>query len=73
MQYHTNDQERVDQLCATVYGQQAGIVELIFERNPHLAQYDSYLPAGVVIDLPPLSILSRLNSTPARKTIQLWD
>ncbi len=71
MQYMTHDQDRVDQVCAQVYGQQSGVVEAIFACNPQLADYGSYLPAGVMIDCPPLSSLSLPNALP--HTIHLWD
>lgn len=73
MQYVTKDQERLDQICAEIYGQQAGVVEAIFAINPKLACYAQYLPAGVVIQLPPLSRLSIPDRAVTDNTIQLWD
>lgn len=73
MTYISKDHDRVDQICAQVYGQQAGIVEAIFECNPHLAAYGECLPAGVVIDLPPLSSLALPDAASRHPTVQLWD
>lgn len=73
MPYLTNEQDRLDRICAKFYGKTAGVVEAILEINPNLADYGSYFPAGVAIELPPLETLTFLPQEKTPNVIQLWD
>lgn len=71
--YITTQQDRLDRICASFYGKTRGIVEAILEINPKLADYGSYFPAGVAIQLPPLETLTLLPENKPPAVIHLWD
>jgi phage tail protein X len=71
--YITNQQDRLDRICVKFYGKTCGVVEAILGINPNLADYGSYFPAGVAIELPPLETLTLLPQDKPRKVIHLWD
>jgi P2-like prophage tail protein X len=42
----------LDYVCFKHYGYSSGAVEIVLEENPGLADYGSFLPAGLKIRLP---------------------
>ena len=59
--------DTVDLMCWRYYGSTRGLVELVMERNPGLADHGPVLPHGLVVDMPdkPAKTTTRL--------LQLWD
>lgn len=54
--YTTLNGEILDGIAYKFYGRyEDGMVELILNTNPHLADYGAVLPAGVVIVLPEIN------------------
>jgi phage tail protein X len=60
--------DTVDLLCWRHYGVTQGMVELVLEQNPGLADYGMTLPHGLEVEMP---------EAPKQKTqsplLQLWD
>ncbi|XGA08899.1 MAG: tail protein X [Wolbachia endosymbiont of Xenopsylla cheopis] len=54
MYYHTQENEVLDYICFKHYGFTSGAVEKVLEENSRLAEYGSFLPAGLKIKLPKL-------------------
>ncbi len=50
--YITRENEMLDYICFKHYGYSSGAVEIVLEANPGLAEYGSFLPAGLKIKLP---------------------
>ncbi|BFD48241.1 MAG: tail protein X [Wolbachia endosymbiont of Sergentomyia squamirostris] len=50
--YITRENEMLDQICWKHYGYSSGAVEIVLEENPGIADYGSFLPAGLKIRLP---------------------
>lgn len=50
--YFTKQNEMLDYICWKHYGYSSGSVEVVLEENPGLAEYGSFLPAGLKIKLP---------------------
>lgn len=50
--YITRENEMLDYVCFKHYGYSSGAVEIVLEENPGLADYGSFLPAGLKIRLP---------------------
>ena len=50
--YLTTQGDTVDYICWKYYGAQSGLVELVLEANPGLADIGPELPAGMTIVLP---------------------
>ncbi|WP_339048000.1 tail protein X [Candidatus Mesenet endosymbiont of Phosphuga atrata] len=59
MYYHTQENEILDYICYQYYGFTSGAVEKVLEENPGLAEYGSFLPAGLKIKLPKLEKMSQ--------------
>lgn len=55
-EYTTVQGDMVDSICKKIYGEERGSTELVLDANPDLFNYDTYLPAGLVITLPELAI-----------------
>jgi len=53
------DNEMLDYICWKHYGYSSGAVEVVLEANPGLAEYDSFLPAGIKIKLPKIQKISQ--------------
>ena len=54
--YTTVNGEMVDAIAYNFYGRyENGMIELILNTNPHLADYGAILPAGVLIVLPEIN------------------
>lgn len=54
--YRTQDGDMVDEICYLHYGRTTGTVEAVYAVNAGLAEYGPVLPAGVLIELPDISI-----------------
>jgi len=67
IRYFTKENDMVDWICWKHYGRQSGAVEEVYAANPNLAEWGSYLPAGIIILLPELS------SDDTELPIRLWD
>ena len=67
IRYFTKENDMVDWICWKHYGRQSGAVEEVYAVNPNLAEWGSYLPAGLIILLPVLS------SDDTEQPIRLWD
>lgn len=66
--YTSSDGDTVDYIAWKHYGTQAGqITEQVLAANPGLAAYGPLLPAGVVITLPVVDKVSKVQGT------RLWD
>ncbi|APR97829.1 tail protein X [Wolbachia endosymbiont of Folsomia candida] len=50
--YTTKENEMLDYICWKHYGYSSGAVEEVLLENPGLAEYGSFLPAGLKIKLP---------------------
>ncbi len=50
--YITRENEMLDLICWKHYGYSSGAVEEVLLENPGLAEYESFLPAGLKIRLP---------------------
>lgn len=57
--YFTKDKEMLDYICWKHYGYSSGAVEVVLEKNPGLAEYGSFLPAGLKIKLPEIQKISQ--------------
>ncbi|APR98628.1 tail protein X [Wolbachia endosymbiont of Folsomia candida] len=65
--YTTKQNEMLDYICWRHYGFTNGVVELVLEFNPGLAEYGSFLPAGLKIKLPVIE-------EPLEKSIlKMWE
>jgi len=65
--YRTQDNDMLDDICYQHYGRSAGVVELVLQANPHLADLGSVLTAGVLITLPVVQPQA------AAAPIRLWN
>nr|WP_265023193.1 tail protein X [Wolbachia endosymbiont (group B) of Ischnura elegans] len=52
MYYLAKENDMLDYICWKHYGFTSGAVEIVLEENPGLAEYGSFLPAGLKIKLP---------------------
>ena len=59
--------DTVDAMCWRHYGRTAGLVELVLEVNPGLAELGAQLPMGTRVLMPPAP------PPPPSPTINLWD
>ena len=65
--YRTKDNEVIDWICWKHYGTEVGTVETVLECNTELAEYGSFLAAGVLIKLPDIP------KNKQKQTVKLWD
>lgn len=65
--YLTKENEMLDLICWRHYGFTDGVVELVLETNPSLAEYGSFLPAGLKIKLPVIQEPLK------RSTLKIWE
>ncbi|WP_330927074.1 tail protein X [Candidatus Sororendozoicomonas aggregata] len=66
MKYRTRDGDMLDQICLAHYGR-VDVIEKVLEANPSLAEAGPVLRAGLIINLPEISL-------PGPTTdINLWD
>jgi len=66
-QYRTKQGDMVDAICYKFYGRESAAVDVL-KSNPGLADKGAVLPAGILINLPPLAA----PATPSN-TVRLWD
>jgi len=57
--YYTKENEMLDYICWKHYGYSSGAVEEVLLENPGLAEYASFLPAGLKIKLPKIQKISK--------------
>ncbi len=57
--YFTKQNEMLDYICWKHYGDSSGPVEVVLKENPGLADYGSFLPAGLRIKLPEIQKISQ--------------
>ncbi|BET30778.1 MULTISPECIES: tail protein X [Wolbachia] len=57
--YYTKENEMLDYICWKHYGYSSGAVEEVLLENPGLAEYASFLPAGLRIKLPKIQKISK--------------
>lgn len=50
--YWSKEGEMIDLICWRHYGATRGVVEVVLEANPSLAEYSGSLPSGLRIKLP---------------------
>lgn len=55
-EYTTVQGDMVDSICKKIYGEERGSSELVLAANPELFEYTTYLPAGLVITLPDITV-----------------
>lgn len=67
MKYRTREGDVLDAVCWQHYGRESAVVAVL-EANPGLAGRGPVLPAGLVIDLPPLP-----EQEPGEGATRLWD
>ena len=60
--------DTVDDLCWRHFGRTRGLVEVVLEMNPNLADHGPVLPHGVAVELPEAP-----NDQPTPPRVQLWD
>lgn len=65
--YRTKEYDMLDWICWKHYGFQSGSVEVVLTANSELAEWGSFLPAGLLIKLP------EIKKAAAKPTIKLWD
>ena len=68
MQYRTQANEMLDEICYRHYGASGGYLESVLEANPNLAEQPALLPADILIVLPELAEQAIQNNA-----IRLWD
>nr|WP_263858712.1 tail protein X [Wolbachia endosymbiont of Oryzaephilus surinamensis] len=59
MYYYTKENEMLDYICWKHYGYSSEAVEEVLLENPGLAEYASFLPAGLRIKLPKIQKISK--------------
>lgn len=60
--------DTVDAICWRHYGRTAGLVELVLDANPGLADLGTVLPNGTLVNLPAAPV-----QTQQRQMVNLWD
>lgn len=69
MRVITHQGDTVDALCFRHLGRTQGVVEIVLENNPGLADYGPVLPHGLQVKLP--DITTQPTTTPT--LLRLWD
>lgn len=64
--YTSKEHEMIDLICWNHYGFTEGVVELVLESNPGLAEYGSFLPVGLKIKLP------KIQQPLKKSTLKIW-
>ncbi|WP_265016878.1 MULTISPECIES: tail protein X [unclassified Wolbachia] len=65
--YVVRENEMLDYICFKHYGYSSGAVEIVLEENPGLAEYGSFLSAGLKIKLP--TIQKQLE----KSKVKVWE
>ena len=66
MKYRTREGDMLDQICLGYYGR-VDVIAAVLEANPQLSELSTTLPAGLVIELPTLTLPNTTTE------INLWD
>jgi phage tail protein X len=69
MRVRAHQGDTVDALCWRHLGRTAGMVEVVYELNPGLADRGPVLPIGLEVTMPD----EPANTTPTAPLLQLWD
>lgn len=64
--YHTKEGDILNKICFDLYGFVRGVLEAVLEMNPFLAQFQTTLPASLIVTLPDFEV------RPQRRVIRLW-
>lgn len=64
----TQQGDTVDMLCWRHFGRTQGLVEVVLELNPGLADYGAVLPHGLIVEIPEAP-----QDKPETPQIKLWD
>nr|WP_246111621.1 tail protein X [Wolbachia endosymbiont of Chrysomya megacephala] len=67
MYYLAKENDMLDYICWKHYGFTSGAVEIVLEENPGLAEYGSFLPAGLKIKL------STIKKTVQKSKLKVWE
>nr|WP_237350055.1 tail protein X [Wolbachia endosymbiont of Cylisticus convexus] len=67
MYYLAKENDMLDYICWKHYGFTSGVVEIVLEENPGLAEYGSFLPAGLKIKLPVIQ------KTVQKSKLKVWE
>jgi len=68
MLVRTQQGDTVDELCWRHLGRTAGLVEVVYELNPGLADRGLILPSGLEVQLP-----DQPANKPTAPLLELWD
>lgn len=68
MRIYAQQGDTVDALCWRHYGRTAGLVEIVLEMNPGLADIGPILPHGLAVDMPDAPA-----TKPTAPLLKLWD
>lgn len=60
--------DTIDSICWRYYGLSSGVVEMVLQANPQLAELDPILPIATDVVLPDISTPQKTETT-----INLWD
>ena len=60
--------DTIDAICWREYGRSSGVVELVLEENPKLADLGVFIPMGTQVTLPDIETPQQI-----KQSIQLWD
>lgn len=60
--------DTIDSICWRYYGRSSGVVEMVLQANPQLAELDPILPIATDVVLPDISTPQKIETT-----INLWD
>jgi phage tail protein X len=67
MIYKTRQNDVIDWICWRHYGFTSGAVEQVIRANPGIAEYDDFLPEGLLVNLPTVDKQTFV------KQVRLWD
>ena len=60
--------DTIDELCWRHLGRTLGMVEIVLEQNPGIADHGPVLPHGLKVNLPEVP-----NDQPTAAQVRLWD
>ncbi len=66
MLYRVKQNEVLDAICAHYYGREGDYTEMVLRANPGLADQGTYLPHGLWINLPEVTLERR------HQPVELW-
>jgi phage tail protein X len=68
MRVRAQQGDTIDALCWRHYGRTRGLVEVVLEMNPGIADNGPVLPHGLVVEMP-----EPPNDQPNTPLVNLWD